>query len=421
MAATATTTNLTQVAATLLEVINDKEIKEQVSYSDSTVAKIKSTSDYAVGGVGRKAIVPTNMSTNRNDVARDEGEALGVAGSYEDVNAEYNYKSLYFRFLLSGQAIASTSTDVQAMTNVITRSPKEALRGFGVGVARQVYGTPLGAGLIAKCGTTSNSTTVVLEARSGYNAISRGWLDEGMWIDIGTTSDPDNRTGSGSPVQITGVTESTTAPTLTVSSAVTTNSSDYISVYDNRSQSDGSSKELNSLNQICDITTTIGGLAPGTYSKWKGTLSENSDVLRSISVDTLLTPLNRAKQKGANPDHIVTTLGIQQKYYTTVFLPGTRYIAGQGGRDEGTQSGPTFDGKTVNASTGCPTNQMFILSTDHLAFHVPKGNNPGWIEGTNGILHKVSNYDQFEAQGFWYAQLGTNHRAAQVLIDDIEE
>ena len=420
MAASATVTNLSQVSATLKEVLNDKEIKRQVDVSDIIVGKIKSTSDYATGGVGRKALVPTTMATNRGGVARLEGETLGVAGSYTDVNAEYNYKSNYFRFQVTGQSIASTSTDVQALSNVLTRSPKEALLGFGIDISRQVYGTSLGGARIAKCGTTSASTTVNLDPRTGNNAITRGWLDVGMWLDIGTAADPDSQSGTGTPVQITAVTESTTAPTITVSSAVTTSSSHFISVYDNRVQADGTSKELTSLNQICDASSTIGGLAPGTHSKWKGTYDGNSGTLRSISTDTLLSPLNRARQKGATPDLIVTSLGVQQKYYTTAFLPATRYI-GNAGQDQGDQTGPTFAGMTVNASPGCPTNQLFILSTDHLAFHVPKGENPNWIPGTDGILHKVANQDAFEAQGYWYAELGTNHRAAQVLVDDISE
>lgn len=421
MAATHQTTDLTQIAATLKEVINDKEIKRQIDYADDLVGKIKSTSDYAVGGVGRKAIVPTRMNTNRNTGARAENQALPKAGTYLDKNAEYNYKNNYFAFHLSGPAIASTSSDIQALTNVIKEAPAEALYGFGIDVARQVYGnniSPTVPGVVCKCGTTSASTTVHLDPRSGHNAISRGHLEVGQYVDVGTAADPDADVAAS---EITAVNDSLTDPTIVISDAVTTNSSDYITLYDNRVQADGVSQELTSLNQIGYSSGTVGGLSTASYSKWAGSYSGNSGTLRSISTDLLLTALNTARQKGAKPNHVVTSLGVQQKYYNNVFLPGVRFTAATGSQDEGDQTGPTFNGLKVNASIGAPTNQLFILSLDHLAFHVPKGNNPDWIPGTSGILHHVQGYDQYLAQGYWYSELGTNHRAATVLVDDITE
>lgn len=408
------------ISATLKEVWTGEEIQRQLA-TTSDILKILPTKQ-GINETGKYAIVPIETAGNVQSVARTEGEALGEPGKSTEKQAQYNFKSLYIQFQLSGQSIAVSSTNKQAIADQVQRQPRIAVRDFGLDLARQVYGNPLGAGIVAKCGTTNTSTEVELEPRSGWHAIRTGQLAVGRYVDIGTTGDSDTIVAKS---KITAVERSKTTPSITISDSVSTTSSAYVSVWSNRSHSDGTSKELTSLNQICKASGSVGGLDTSTTPEWFGTYAGNGGSLRSVSNDILLTAYNDAWQYGYEPSVLATTQSVRQKYFTSVFQPLTQYVD-PSGKDSGAgfhkQSAVQFEGKPVITDRMCYANQLFMFSTDNLAFYSPNGKkSPEWMPGVNGILNRVTGYDAYQADAYLYLDLGTSNRPGNVLVDDLAE
>lgn len=409
------------ISATLKEVWTSEEIERQLAYSSDIVSILPTKK--GINETGKYAIVPIETTGNVQSVARLEGQALGEPGMSTEKQAQYNFKSLYIQFQLSGQAIAVSSSNKQAIADQVQRQPKVAVRDFGQDLARQIYGNIAGAGVLAKCGVTSSSTTVVLEPRSGWSAIRTGALAVGRYVDIGSAADADSVAAKR---KITAVTRSKTAPTITISgAAVTTAATDFVSVWANRDPSTGASSELTSLNQICAASGSVGGLDTSTTPEWFGTYAGNGGTLRSVSNDILLTAYNDAWQYGAEPSVIATTQQIRQKYYTSVFQTNVRYVD-PSGKDTGAgyhkQSAVQFEGKPVITDRTCPANQLFMFSTDTLSFYSPTGKkSPEWMPGVNGILNRVTGYDAYQADAYLYMDLGTSNRSSNVLVDDLSE
>ncbi len=409
------------LSATLKEVWTSEELERQLGFQ-SDILQILPTKQ-GINQTGRYAIVPIETAGNVQSVARLEGQALGEPGKSTEKQAQYDFKSNYIQFQLSGQAIAASNGNVQAIADQVTRQPKVAVRDFANDLARQVYGSPAGAGAIAKCGTTSSSTTVVLDVVQGWSAIRSGQLEVGKYIDLGTAADADSVAAKR---QITAVARSKTAPTITISgAAVSTTSSTLVSTWSNRSATTGASSELTSLNAICAATGTVGGLDTSTTPEWFGTYNGNGGTPRSISNDLLLTAYNDAWTYGAEPSALVTTQYVRQKYYTSVFQPLAQYV-NPSGQDTGAgfhkQSAVQFEGKPVLTDRMCPAGQLFMFSTDTLAFYSPTGKKaPEWMPGVDGILNRVSGYDAYQADAYLYLELGTSNRSSNVLVADISE
>lgn len=415
MALSAGSVLFSDVGDILKEVWTDEQLTRTINNDSEILSKIKPKK--GINETGKYAIVPLEIGGNVQSHARTEGEQLGRRGAGTQDQAKYNFKSLYIRFELSGQVIASTSNNRQAIINEVLYQPKVAVRDFGNDKARQVIGSSL-PGAICKCGTTSSSTTIVLDVREGWSAIRSGQLAAGKYIDIGTSGDPDSQANS---VLIESVTKSKTAPTIEISgSAISTTSSHYISTEDNR-EAAGASKELTSLTAICQATGTIGSVAD-TVNGWQGNYAGNSGTLRAINTDLLLTALNDSWYNGGNPDLILASAGVRQKYYTSVFQPATRFTnAPSESSDFSKQSSVYFEGMPVITDRAMPSGKLFMLSTDHLGFYSPNGGSLQWMKGTDGILNRVPDYDSYVADAFEYTELGTANRSAQTLVDDLSE
>jgi hypothetical protein len=409
------------ISATLKEVWTSEEIERQLAFNSDILRYIGTGK--GINETGKYAIVPIETVGNVQSVARLEGQALGEPGKSTEKQAQYDFKSLYIQFQLSGQSIAASSTSRQAIADQVKRQPSVAVRDFAHDMARQVYGVPQGSGIIAKCGVTAASQTVVLDPRWGWSAIRAGHLEVGRYVDIGTTADADDIAAKR---QITAVSRSATAPTITISgAAVSTDANDYISVWSNRDATTGASSELTSLNAICAATGTVGGLDTSTTPQWFGSYNGNSGTERSISNDLLLTALNTAGLYGASPDLVATNPFVRQKFYTSVFQPLVQYVD-PAGKSSGAgfhkQEAVQFEGRPVLADNSCPKGQLFMLGRENLKFFSPTGKKePEWMPGVNGILNRVSGYDAYQADAYVYCDLGTSNRSNQVLVDDISE
>jgi hypothetical protein len=169
----------------------------------------------------------------------------------------------------------------------------------------------------------------------------------------------------------------------------------------------------------------LQGLLVATYPEWKAHVKSNSGVDREISEDLIVSALDDAMEYG-NVSVLLTTLKVRRAYadlleaYKT--LPNAEMLWGG-------WSGLAFvyDGKKIPLVPDrfCPDGDMYGLDESRLSiFCTDKKAQISWERGFGGqsaILQKVAGYNQYQAEGHIFSNLGTDLRKAFVVINDIDE
>ena len=267
--------------AAMKEVWTDDHLVDQLYSSTPFLDMLEKTEKY---NVGEYAVVPiTEYRSGGVTVTDTSGSAaLNPAGNVGVRQATYSLVFDYNQVKIEHAAIVSTGGKPQAVAEVINTETESAVAETRKQVSRQIWGDQ--SGLIAKCGTTTTSATVVLDVTEGYQALVRDWLHPTMTVDIGTTADP---VAIAAGRTITAVVESESAPTITVSGAtLSTTSSHYVTLSGSRSGS--TSKESNGLRNIISSSAALGGLAAG--GKWTS----------GAQADTTTTSLTLGALNGLN-------------------------------------------------------------------------------------------------------------------------
>jgi hypothetical protein len=151
-------------------------------------------------------------------------------------------------------------------------------------ITRQVYQDQ--TALICQCAAGGASTTVNLNATTGYDALVKGWLDVSMTVDVGTTA---SEATIAADTVISAVSIDSTTPTITIGSSVTTTTSHYISVANARSGT--SSLEMNGLGNIISGSATLGGIS--ATNRWKGYVDSTTT---DLTLDSLLAVQQQVQQ-----------------------------------------------------------------------------------------------------------------------------
>lgn len=412
MSQTASPADITAVQDVLKEVYVSDTVVSQINEDCLAWSKIEQTSDHEV--VGDVAVGFIKIGHNRSGSSRSlNGGTLGAARHTGLTRWEMDYTAHYQQIKILGTTIAKMASARQSAVRAIDLEVNGAMTSMKRDLQRQIYGN--GDALIVKCGTTSNSTTLVLDPTTGWDAIKTGFLSgtttNPMCIDVGTTADSDFRAAE---FLIEGVTLSKTAPTVTVDQAITTNSSDYISVSGNRVNT--TSYEMNGLRNVVLDSGTFMTINPSVTPEW--TAAAVTDAAgASLTRGQMETTWNAIAQYAGKPNMILTSIEQQQYYYddlqTQVRFSSDKNLAG------GNQEGPLFRDVPVVADPDCPRSDMFFLDTKQL-FMASSGA-PAWQNTNTGgdILAWVQNEDAFQARIAYYGNLGTERRRAHARIKSL--
>lgn len=397
MAATATS-----VQDALKRVYTQDTLEDQLYSENPWLDRIEKTTKYKVGEVAR---VP--LHTNRNGgysvLATGSDGPLNAAGQQEVKKAEFNYTHHHQQIKVHGEAIDITQGNALSVVAGVDLEVQGAISDLRKQLGRQAVTN--GDGILAQCGTTSSSATVQLATAasatytSGTNAITRGWLYPGIYVDIGTGASEGSLVNSEA---ITAVDD--TNYTITVTTAITTSSSNYVSVNGSRSGTTG--YEMNGMRNVVG-TSTFGGLNPATYPVWKAASVDTT--AQELTVGLMLTSCQAVHQKsGDEPDFILTGLKQQRKFYQ-LLQPQVRF-PDDSALGAGKRSQPKWDGKEIFASPEVLDEDMFFGRLKHLfmlAIDKPKWQN---VDTGGNILAWYQGYDSFVGKLTYRCQLGTNRR-----------
>jgi hypothetical protein len=271
-----------------------------------------------------------------------------------------------------------------------------------------------GDSILAECATGGASTTVsLLPAASGghgFDAIVRGHIYVGMPVDIGTTADTDSLvTGT----TITALSESPTAPTITIGSSISTTSGTHFVYWANPNSATAASPEMNGLENIIG-TATFGGINPATAGNeyWQSYVDTTTT---AFSIDMALDLQRRVFQKDGSYSSKVITSAKQMANFYSLLQNQVRFTGdrGLGAGGVGGLDGLTWNGTGVSVMPDVYDADWFHVQLDDLIKIHGNFKKPTWvsdIEGPGGDFRWTQGSTQFVNAVLWGLQLGVQRR-----------
>lgn len=388
--------NLSAYNAALKQTWTQTRLEEQLYQDSGLLADIEKTTRFQVG---QQARTPLHVTRNGGYSALAAGGGtLNTAGNQGIKQATWNYTHHHQQIAVEGELIDGTLSDALTVANGVDTEVTGGLTDLRRQLTRQV--ATAGNGVIAVCGTTSGSTTVVLNSTDGQNAIERGWLFENALVDIGTAANPTLRVAGA---KITAVDDS--AYTITIDSSVTTASTDQVSYKGSRGVS--TSNEMNGINSIVSTSSTLGGLTTAGERQWKAAFATST--AQAITLPLVYQAPRAIRQRsGELPDTIWTSFKQEENVYK-LLQTQVRY-QGEGNLGTGNRDALKIAGMTLKADFDVKNEEMHFFPMKHL--FICATDKPYWQNKVTGgeILAWIQNTDSYGAKVTYRIQLCTNRR-----------
>lgn len=370
-------------------------VREQINNATILLSRIDSNYDSVVG---KNFTIPLHYGRNEGTGARADGGTLPTAGnqSYKECIVPMRY--LYHRIELTGPTIKAAASNEGAFIRAVESEMKGAKNDLKASINRQLFGD--GTGALTVCGTTSNSTTVVVT--------STAKLRVGMPIDVLVTADGTESTGAAGRT----VSSITNATSFVISGAAITTDNTF-SVYIAGSRN----LEMMGLSGIVSATSTLQGLDVATYPWFVANVLTNSGTNRAISDTLLQTAIdNVSTNSSGEVSAIYTSFGVRRAYQA--LLTATKQLVNTQELKGGYKT-ISFNDIPIIADKDAPASKLFMVDESQLQLF--KLADLDWMQEDGSILSRVSGKDAYEAVLFAYQELGCTMRNAHALLGDITE
>jgi len=361
--------------------------------------------------VGKRAYVPLHVSRSGGIGARAEDAALPTAGNQDYDKAVYDLKYLYGRVRVTGPSMAKTKNEAGAFLQAL-KSELDGIRNdLTKDLARQVYGD--GTAQIVQCGTTTSDTEVVLNSAAGKEAIRKGQLYVGMLVDIGTTADVDTIAAAS---EITAVDYANA--TITISGAVTTSSSHYVSragsAVNGAAAATGSrSSEVDGIKRIVSTSATAFGEIDPASKTWWDNKRINVGGALAAGLEDIQKGMNLIRLEGGQPTVMVTSLGIQREIYMQL-EDSVRYTNPESLSYSAGFKVLEYGGMPIISDIDAPYGNIYIL--DENTVKVFSDQDWHFLDADGQTLRQVSGFDAFEAVMTRYMNLGATKRSNHAVL-----
>jgi hypothetical protein len=403
-----------------------KEYLDNLNEANFILSQVETRKDTVQGRIARHAV---HLGRSSGVGARAEGSTLPTAANQSYATVPVPVRYVYGRIQLSGPTIKQAVTDRGAFIDALDAEMEGIKKDAMKDVNRQLWGTS--NGVIAQCGTTSSSTTVVLASTTGSTALRQLFFDGGMVVDIGTVAAP---TTVASARTITSVDE--TNKTIAISgAAVTTSSSHFVfrsgagGASSNTGQPGDGQVELTGLQTMVDDTAVLHTIDPSSQPKWKSYVNSNSGTNRSIT-ETLITGsiMKTLTNSGKKPSLLVSAEGVNLAISNLLLsLKRNMEQTNLKGGYAGIQFySPSVSGKGDEAPTAlyadfdCPNNRLYGINPDVLVYH-QVGDGFQFMDLDGAVMNRKPDVDAYEATLYTYGELACKQRNAHFVIKDITE
>jgi hypothetical protein len=358
--------------------------------------------------VGKQAITPIVTDHSGSYSAMPStGGTLNSADTTHMTQAVWNYTHHSTQIKIDSAAIDGTSGDALSVANVIDTEVSGSLGELRRNITRQFFQN--GDALACQCGVTSASATIVLNTTAGQNALERGWLHVGQYVDIGTTASEASLVDAQ---QVTSVSSDVTAPTITTATSATTTSSHYVSIANARSGT--TSYESNGLQNIVSTSATLGTLTVASNPKWQAAAVDSTS--QALDLSLLYTSQRKVHQQtGKAPNYVLTGLKQADNFYQ--LLQSQVRFASESEIAAGAVDKPKWNGMSINIHPDCQNEYWYNLTKENL--FVLEAGDPYWansISGKGKILDWIQGTTFFGSALFYRINLATDRRNAHSAL-----
>lgn len=403
-----------------------KDFLDNLNEANFILSQVETRKDTVQGRIARHAV---HLGRSSGVGARAENGTLPTAGNQSYATVPVPVRYVYGRIQLSGPTIRQAVSDRGAFIDALDAEMEGIKKDAMKDVNRQLWGTS--NGVIAQCGVTSNSTTVVLATTTGSTALRQLFFDGGMVVDIGTVANP---TSVASARTVTSVNE--TNKTIAISGAnVTTAATDFVfragagGASNNSGQPGDGQVELTGLQTIVDDTAVLHTINPSTQPKWKAYVNANGGTNRSVT-ETLITGsiMKTLTNSGKKPSLLVSAEGVNLAISNLLLslkrnMEQTQLKGGYAGIQF---YSPSVSGKGDESPTAlyadfdCPNNRLYGINPEVLVFH-QVGDGFQFMDLDGAVMNRKPDLDAYEATLYMYGELACKQRNAHFVIEDITE
>lgn len=403
-----------------------KEYLDNLNEANFILSQVETRKDTVQGRIARHAV---HLGRSSGVGARAESGTLPTAANQSYATVPVPVRYVYGRIQLSGPTIKQAVTDRGAFIDALDAEMEGIKKDAMKDVNRQLWGTS--NGVIAQCGTTSSSTTVVLASSTGTTALRQLFFDGGMVVDIGTVASP---TTIASARTVTSVDE--TNKTIAISgAAVTTSSSHFVfrsgagGASSNSGQPGDGQIELTGLQTIVDDTAVLHTINPSSQPKWKAYVNSNSGTNRSVTESLITGSIMKVlTNSGKKPSLLVSAEGVNLAISNLLLslkrnMEQTQLKGGYAGIQF---YSPSVSGKGDEAPTAlyadfdCPNNRLYGINPEVLVFH-QVGDGFQFMDLDGAVMNRKPDQDAYEATLYMYGELACKQRNAHFVIKDLTE
>ena len=397
---------LTTVNAILKEVYEPK-IREQLQNEAVALKRIERSSDGVVSEVGGKYVTfPLHTRRNAGIGARNELEALPVAGQQAFAAARIGLKYLYGLVRLSGQTMELADKNYQAFASALDQEVTGLKNDLVKDQNRQVYGD--GTGAVATAASASAGTNV-------FNASTAMYAQLGMQIDIidGTTLGNPNPTVKASNRQITAINTATNV--ITFDGAVVTTAIGDIIV-----RTGSVNREWAGFGSIIKASGTFQNVDPTVEPTWAAVVDSNAGVNRPLSEGLMILMADNIRANGGEVTAMFSNLGVRRAYFNLLsqqrrFTNTTEFEGGFRGLAFTTDKGDIPFVVDIDA----PKNRVYFVNEKEITLY--READWSFMDRDGSKWQRVIGYDAYEATMYQYSNLGTHRRNTHGLLADITE
>src|SRR3954464_1218548 len=218
-------TSALTISGALKQAWTDEELQKQFEDRNSPLSALETVRGTMIGSQAQVPILSGRGGSYTSVGAA--GGALNPATGQPVAQAIYTMPYSWFQIELETSALVQTGSNAQSVVQGKVLEVQGAVENTRHQMSRQIVTN--GDGIVAAVGTAAAGVTIPLVAKAaegalyGYSALRRGWLPTGsatgQYVDIGTTASTGVLTTD--LTQIVGVTQSPTAPTITLSATTT--------------------------------------------------------------------------------------------------------------------------------------------------------------------------------------------------------
>lgn len=398
-----------QTVAALDPVLKDLYGPTVIDQLNNEIAVFQLLDVTAENLVGRDIILGLHTSRSGGVGARDESDNLPTASAQSYQKAIFNLKYLYGRGQVTGPAIVRTRDQIGSMVSALRDEMTRIRDDLMLDTARQTYGA--GDAVVATTALNTTTTTIVLQSDE---AIRKGYLYINLPVDIGTAGNP---VSDATAVTITDVNLAT--PSITISgSNISTAAGDKVSIAGARRTADGSSKELDGLQELVNPTANVavGGINPATagFRFWDNL----RDTSGTLSLDNLRKQTNQVRVAGGKVGLMLTSFGVQRQVYN-LFSSNIRYVDQDVTKLRGGFEAVSFDGYPLIADRLAPFGKLFMLDKRFLKLYAAMD----WqfLDQDGHALKWVIGKDAYEFALARYANFGITRRNVHLIATGITD